>query len=162
MFTISKMSVADVTQVAEIEQAHQREPWTEAAFREELNKLHSLCFVAKIEADADSVVVVEGSHRKSAVVGYVCAWIVLDEIQILDVTVHRAYWRKGIGRALLLRVLECGWNRGCTRAVLEVRPSNTAARKLYESLGFRTVGERPGFYAEGKEAALLMELRRYE
>jgi ribosomal-protein-alanine N-acetyltransferase len=162
MFIISKMSGADVASVAAIEWAHQREPWSESAFREELDKLHSLCFVARIDGDPEEAPFLKGTHGESAIAGYVCAWIVLDEIQILNVTVRRSCRRQGIGRALLRHALQCGWSRGCTRALLEVRPSNTAARRLYESAGFRAVGERPNFYADGKEAAILMELEKCE
>jgi ribosomal-protein-alanine N-acetyltransferase len=43
-------------------------------------------------------------------------------------------------------------------ALLEVRRGNTAARHLYESVGFRPAGIRPGYYSVGREAAVLMEL----
>jgi ribosomal-protein-alanine N-acetyltransferase len=92
--------------------------------------------------------------------GYICSWVVVDELQILNVTVERGLWRRGIGRALLRKAIDVGWQKGCIRATLEVRPSNTAARGLYDSLGFRVVGERPGFYAEGREAGMIMELER--
>jgi len=41
---------------------------------------------------------------------------------------------------------------------LEVRQSNQAARKLYESLGFEVTGRRPNYYRvqEGREDAILM------
>jgi [ribosomal protein S18]-alanine N-acetyltransferase len=161
-FTISKMDAGDLSTVAELERTHQREPWSESAFREELSKLHSLCFVAKVCGDSIDLRDGKSQASQTRVAGYICAWLVLDEIQILNVTVGRPYWRLGIGRALLMHVLRCGWNRGCVRAVLEVRPSNLAAIKLYQSVGFRVVGERPGFYLEDKEAALLMELESEE
>jgi len=41
--------------------------------------------------------------------------------------------------------------------VLEVRPSNTEARTLYESFGFRVVGRRRGYYYDTGEDALVME-----
>jgi N6-L-threonylcarbamoyladenine synthase len=45
---------------------------------------------------------------------------------------------------------------GATRMTLEVRPSNAAAIALYESAGLVAVGERPGYYADTGEAALIM------
>jgi ribosomal-protein-alanine N-acetyltransferase len=42
---------------------------------------------------------------------------------------------------------------------LEVRPSNTAAVALYESLGFNEIGMRPGYYKTEngeREDALMM------
>lgn len=158
-FIISRMASGDVPEVAEIERTHQREPWSESAFREELQKLHAECFVARAVPGSDAIL--EADIRvPTGLAGYICMWIVADEVQILNLTVARPFWRRGVGRDLVLRALDAGWSRGCARATLEVRPSNMAARKLYESLGFRLVGERPGFYAEGKETGMIMELDR--
>ncbi|MCU0574658.1 MAG: GNAT family N-acetyltransferase [Syntrophobacteraceae bacterium] len=157
-FTISSMKVRDLPRVAEIERMHQREPWSEAAFGEELAKPHALCRVARPSNGGCERGVRGMAHGAGFVLGYACAWIVLDEIQVLNVTVDRVFWRRGIGRALLGRVLDEGRIRGATRATLEVRPSNAEALGLYGSLGFRRVGERPGFYTSDKEAAIVMDL----
>ena len=42
-----------------------------------------------------------------------------------------------------------------TRLTLEVRPSNTAGIALYESMGFKKDGIRPGFYDSPKEDAAI-------
>jgi ribosomal-protein-alanine N-acetyltransferase len=39
---------------------------------------------------------------------------------------------------------------------LEVRESNTAARRLYEGLGFEAVGRRADYYRRPAEAALIL------
>ena len=46
------------------------------------------------------------------------------------------------------------------KVILEVRAGNTAARALYERMGFRTVGYRAEYYAtsQGREDALLMSM----
>ena len=41
---------------------------------------------------------------------------------------------------------------------LEVRPSNTAAVKLYEGFGFEQVGERKNYYSNPTENAVLLTL----
>jgi ribosomal-protein-alanine N-acetyltransferase len=41
---------------------------------------------------------------------------------------------------------------------LEVRKSNLAAQKLYESMGFLTTGVRKGYYSDDGEDALAMTL----
>jgi ribosomal-protein-alanine N-acetyltransferase len=156
VYSITLMTARDLPAVAEIDRMHQREPWSESAFREELHKLHALCFVARLAPSEGG----QSPRSPSGVIGYICSWVVVDELQILNVTVERGLWRRGIGRALLRQAIDAGWQKGCIRATLEVRPSNTAARGLYDSLGFRVVGERPGFYAEGREAGMIMELER--
>jgi ribosomal-protein-alanine N-acetyltransferase len=44
--------------------------------------------------------------------------------------------------------------RGATRAVLEVREGNEAARRLYLKLGFVVLGRRRDYYREPLEDAL--------
>ena len=59
---------------------------------------------------------------------------------------------------LLKKAPSCGIG-DCT---LEVRAGNSPAISLYESLGFRTEGIRPGFYAKPREDALIMWKRQEE
>jgi len=46
---------------------------------------------------------------------------------------------------------------GLSIITLEVRAGNEAAMALYEKMGFRKVGTRPGYYAKGSEDAVLMD-----
>lgn len=64
----------------------------------------------------------------------------------------------GVGSALLAEVESLARRGGATRLLLEVRADNAGARRLYERLGFRVLGTRPDYYADG-EAALRMEKR---
>ena len=61
--------------------------------------------------------------------------------------------RRGAGRALLNAVRADARTRGCGRILLEYEKGNRAAEALYFSEGFRTVGERRGFY-HGTDAVL--------
>jgi ribosomal-protein-alanine N-acetyltransferase len=45
-----------------------------------------------------------------------------------------------------------------SRVTLEVRKSNLAAQKLYQSMGFLTTGVRKGYYSDDGEDALAMTL----
>ena len=58
--------------------------------------------------------------------------------------------------ALLRFVLRFAAGLGARRATLEVRRSNTAAKKLYERLGFETVGVRRNYYSTPVEDALVL------
>lgn len=66
---------------------------------------------------------------------------------------------RGIGRILIDAVAE--WARSLTAEEiwLEVRESNTRARRLYERCNFAVVGRRQGYYADPSEDALRMLLR---
>jgi ribosomal-protein-alanine acetyltransferase len=65
---------------------------------------------------------------------------------------------KGIAAALVEGAERCSIERGCDRLRLEVRLSNTAAIRLYESRGFERIAEKPRYYDDG-ETALQMEKR---
>ena len=63
---------------------------------------------------------------------------------------------KGVGKQMLLRLMEEGIKMGVEAFTLEVRKSNAAAIHLYEGLGFVTEGVRKNFYEEPVEDALIM------
>jgi ribosomal-protein-alanine N-acetyltransferase len=146
MIEITPMNLDDLPSVMEIEQGSHVEPWGQSFFEEELNRSQSYVLVARIPQDP------------VCVSGYICFWKVLDEIHILNVAVHMAYRRRGIGRALMLHALALGYGQQARVALLEVRRGNTAAQHLYESLGFQPTGERPNYYSKLREPAILMEL----
>jgi ribosomal-protein-alanine N-acetyltransferase len=77
------------------------------------------------------------------------------EQEILNLAVDPQYRRKGIASALLHSTLR----NPATRFFLEVRESNAAARHLYERFGFREVGQRPEYYSDPTETAIVMRLK---
>jgi ribosomal protein S18 acetylase RimI-like enzyme len=70
--------------------------------------------------------------------------------------VHPDWRRLGIGRTLMLAVLERGRRLDMSVATLEVRYHNTAAIALYEDLGFTKVAIRKRYYADNGEDAIVM------
>jgi ribosomal-protein-alanine N-acetyltransferase len=62
----------------------------------------------------------------------------------------------GVGRALVVDLLQALEMRGVRRALLEVRADNEPARALYESLGFASIARRARYYSDGGDA-LIME-----
>src|SRR3989442_2024291 len=90
--------------------------------------------------------------------GYVVAHHAADEGEILNLGVAPGHRRRGIGRALVQHVL--GVLARCTVKVafLEVRESNTAARRLYESLGVVGEGRRPRYYRRPVEDAVILRV----
>lgn len=149
--TISPMTVTDIPSVVEIEGESQPEPWSAESFREELGRLHSHLLVARL-AQSDP------KRPPGRVVGYVCYWCVADEIQILNIAVHREFRRRRVGRCLLAGAIRAGCEKKAGIVSLEVRKSNVPARRLYEGFGFTVVGERPNYYGVHREPAILMEL----
>lgn len=76
--------------------------------------------------------------------------------EITNVVTSCSMRGKGIGRGMLLKLMEEGTKMGVEAFTLEVRKSNAAAIHLYESLGFVTEGIRRDFYEEPVEDALIM------
>lgn len=94
--------------------------------------------------------------QDETLVGYSGFWLVLDEAHITSVTVAKPYRGRGYGRAQMLHLLEIARDRAVRMVTLEVRDSNDPARKLYESLGFKAVGLRKGYYSKTQEDAIVM------
>ncbi|MGH7963679.1 MAG: ribosomal protein S18-alanine N-acetyltransferase [Candidatus Binatia bacterium] len=131
----------DLSAVLAIEQASFPLPWQEAFFLAELQNPQSRFLVA---------------GQEGRVIGYLCGWLVADEVQILRIAVHPAHRRQGIGKALLLATLAEAYQEGARAASLEVRRSNLPALAFYTGLGFRQVATRRRYYENGEDALLLV------
>jgi len=92
------------------------------------------------------------------IVGYICYWIVFDELRLLNLAVEPARRRQGIARRFVQFALHDAQTQGVKRALLEVRASNLAAQSLYDLLGFREYGIRASCYTTPREDAILMQL----
>ncbi|HET9481224.1 MAG TPA: ribosomal protein S18-alanine N-acetyltransferase [Candidatus Polarisedimenticolia bacterium] len=146
------MTRADLAQVVAIETASFGSPWPAGAFLEEIrSNKYARSLVARRNRP-------EGGSAPSAapVEGYICYWILADELLINNIAVRARARRLGIGRALLRHALGDAEQAGCVAAYLEVRPANVAAIRLYEAHGFTVVQRRKRYYADTGEDALVM------
>ena len=151
-FKIIPMEESDLEEVLIIEASSFSSPWTKEMFLNEfLRAPISWCFVAKPQARQSKT-----AGHEEKVLGYICFWIIGDEMQIANVAVHPSWRRRGIGRGLLSHALNFGHSRGVRVIVLEVRFSNVGAQRLYRSMGFQAVGTRRGYYQLPPEDALVM------
>ena len=62
----------------------------------------------------------------------------------------------GIAEAVIRQVIVQIKKEGAGFVLLEVRPSNYAARSLYNKLGFKVLGIRRNYYIDPREDAMLM------
>ena len=95
-------------------------------------------------------------NTEPSVAAYGGMLITVDEGQITNIAVHPDHRRKGMGAAILRTLIRHAKDAKLESISLEVRVSNTAAIKLYESFGFEQVGKRPGFYQKPTEDAYVM------
>ena len=139
---VDAMSVADIPAVHRIERRSFPIPWPAYAFRQEIeaNRL------------ARYLVVRIGDE----IVAYAGLWLMVDEAHVTTFAVLPEWRRQGVGRRLMLALMEIAREMGANVATLEVRLSNMAARRLYEQFGFRPVGVRPRYYSDNNEDALIM------
>ena len=136
------MLESDVPYVLAVEQQAYQFPWTEGIFRDCL-RVGYTCRVLDIGGD---------------VAGYGILSMGGGEAHILNVCVRAEYQCRGFGRKILLFLLERARAAGMSEAFLEVRPSNSAAIRLYQSMGFEPVGVRRGYYQAlvGREDASVL------
>ena len=78
--------------------------------------------------------------------------------ELESVVVAATARRGGVGRALCIAVIEWCKGRGATGMVLEVRATGAGAIVLYSALGFTQTGQRPRYYRDPVDDALLMRL----
>lgn len=135
----------DLDAVMEIERLSYATPWVRQAFAEELARPWARLEILREVA----------SGRVVAFCNY---WLVVDELQILNIAVHPEARRHGYASCLLRHVLSQAEAEKVRVVSLEVRVSNHAAQALYRKYGFRDVGTRPRYYADNSEDAVLMDL----
>lgn len=141
---VQPLGEADLAEVAALEQETYPLPWSRQSFRNELSRPYS-----RLEGLRDPA---------GRLIGYICYWILYNEMHILNIAVRRSCRGRGYGRLLLEHALSSARVAEVTLVSLEVRVSNTVAINLYRSVGFRPVGVRPRYYSPESEDALLMQL----
>jgi len=146
---IRRAVLDDVAGILRIERASFSDPWTEESFTTALSLDRMRVLVAETPAS-------ENGDGASELAGYVVALVIGPEAEIADLAVAPDWRQRGIGRALLARSVAELVAVGVRTLYLEVRESNAAARTLYETHGFRSVGRRRGYYRQPVEDALLL------
>jgi [ribosomal protein S18]-alanine N-acetyltransferase len=139
---IRPMHELDVPMVVAIERSSYQFPWSEGIFRDCL-RVGYICRVVDVAGE---------------IAGYGIMSIGAGEAHVLNVCVRAEYRGRGLARKVLLYLIDRARNVGMYEAFLEVRPSNTTAARLYQSLGFEQIGVRRGYYqaASGREDAAVL------
>ncbi|NIM57484.1 MAG: GNAT family N-acetyltransferase, partial [Candidatus Aminicenantes bacterium] len=78
------------------------------------------------------------------------------QMQINNIAIHPDFRRMGIAEAVMHKVLSEIRIGEVEFVTLEVRPSNVAARSLYNKLGFDVLGIKENYYHNPPEPALVM------
>jgi ribosomal-protein-alanine N-acetyltransferase len=142
---VRPLSLADLDGIERIERESYPTPWSRSMFAGELAKPSS----ASLGAFDDD-------ERGAPLVGYLIISRYVDAWHVMNIAVARAYRRHGIAKRLLEELFVRTENDSRRGYTLEVRVSNKAAIKLYETLGFYATGVRRGYYTDNREDALIM------
>lgn len=137
------VSAEDLDEVLAVERASFHNPTTREWYESELQR-PDVCYVFVIRTE------------QSRVAGFCAFWRVADQIHINNLAIRPELRSRGLGRFLLQGVLAEAERLGAIHATLEVRRSNTAARRLYERAGFNVSGVRASYYTHPIEDALIL------
>ncbi|MCT2346590.1 ribosomal protein S18-alanine N-acetyltransferase [Niallia taxi] len=141
-YLFREMTIGDIDNVHIIETLSFSTPWSKDAFYNELthNKF------------AKYIVIENGEQ----LVGYIGAWIVIDEVHITNIAILPEFRGQKLGEQLLGTMMEQSKRLGAKSMTLEVRVSNTVAQNLYKKLGFQNGAIRKNYYTDNQEDALVM------
>lgn len=134
---------ADLDAVHAIECSSFPSPWRREFFESELDAPGRFTLVAT---------------RGDAVIGYVFAMWIFDEMHVNKIAVTADERRKGIAQKLMDRCFEFSREHSIETISLEVRESNHSAQAFYRQLGFESVYVRPRYYPD-HETAIVMTCR---
>lgn len=135
---IRPFTQGDIEDAVTLESVSQSTPWTAGIFSEELAAPNRVYLVAD----------------DGGLVGFGGVMIIGDECHVTNLLVDSGRRGEGIGRRLLVALIEEAIAAGTRHLTLEVRAGNRAARSLYASVGMAPVGVRSDYYDD--DAALIL------
>jgi ribosomal-protein-alanine N-acetyltransferase len=96
-----------------------------------------------------------------AVAGYAGLAVTGDSADVMTVAVATGLRRGGLGRALVVDLLEHAADQGVHEVLLEVAADNTAAQALYDSVGFTRLSRRRDYYGAGRDGVVMLRRGRW-
>lgn len=139
------MTERDLDDIVEVEGQIYPFPWTRGNFADSLRAGYS-CWVLRDES--------------GRLLAYAIVMLAVDEAHLLNLSVASYAQRAGVGWRTLQWMADISRDHGARTMMLEVRPSNPAAMRLYERYGFRRIGTRRAYYParDGREDAIVMRI----
>lgn len=138
---IRRMESRDLEQVAVLEQLCFAESWSYSLLEAGLHSPYDVYFVWE---------------QEERIFGYCCLRLLAGEGEIQRIAVLPEYRRLGVGRKMMEAMVNYAMAERAYGISLEVRESNQAARRLYESFGFSAEAVRKGYYRNPSEDAVIM------
>ena len=134
----------DMPEVLRIESRSFEFPWSEEDFIRCLRQRNCIGMVAEYD---------------ERVVGFMIYELHKTRLHILNFSVHPDYLRRGIGSAMINKLVGKLSAERRSRIMLEIRETNLAAQLFFRNVGFRAVSVLRDFYDDTTEDAYLMCFR---
>ena len=151
---IRRASLADLDAIMDLETStFGSDAWSRSTMRSELDSVHGYYLVADAAAP-------DAGEMQHPVAGYagLLAPAGSGQADIQTIAAAPGARRLGLGRALLVALLDEARARQARDVFLEVRADNPNARALYDSLGFEQIALRPRYYQPDGVDAQIMRL----
>ena len=154
---LRRATIDDLDAIMELETStFGSDAWSRGSMRAELGSRHGYYLVAEVVGGDNG----EPQHPDAAIAGYagLLAPAGSGQADIQTIAVASAARRRGLGRALMVALLEEARARHAEEVFLEVRADNPNAQELYASLGFEQIAVRPQYYQPDGVDAHIMRL----
>jgi ribosomal-protein-alanine N-acetyltransferase len=139
--TFMPMQPSDMRAVMSLEAISHSHPWTQGNFLDSLTAGHwAYCIRPEMTAKA------ELPSNFPALWGYCILYPAVDELHLLNITIDPVLRRNGVGSRVMQAIEGIAIQQKMSRIILEVRPSNIPAVKLYEHMGYAIIGVRRAYY----------------
>lgn len=146
-FQFKRLALSDLPQVMAIEREVFRSPWSASVMRDSLLAAHTQTWGMVAEESAE-------------LIGFAILSVVLDEVELLTMSVAGKFHRQGYGDQLMAFLLTTAKNAGAETLYLEVNVHNSPAIEFYRKHAFVQTGLRKAYYtvpgSTEKDDALLM------
>lgn len=136
------MCLSHLDSIMEIEaQCYGPHHWARESFASEIN---------------NSISSYSCATQEGKLLGYLGMWKIVDEAHITNLAVKPEFQKQKVATFLIINAIEECYKDKIKFITLEVRVSNTKAKKLYEKFGFKSLGIRKQYYQDNNEDALIM------
>ncbi|MGL4730695.1 MAG: ribosomal protein S18-alanine N-acetyltransferase [Clostridium sp.] len=139
--SIELLSESNIYEIENISKLSFHTPWSIDSIKKELTNNYANYVLLKL-------------HEKY--IGFGGAWVIFDEANITNIAIHPDYRGLGYGHIIMDSLIDLCKEKGASCMTLEVRASNIAAQKLYESHDFKVEGVRKNYYDNPKEDGYIM------
>lgn len=140
MVKIERLIKEDIPQVVLLEEELLGDSLGKEMLENEINN-KSICFLA--------------AKDNKKVLGYIGAYVIEGEMEILNFVVDKIHQRSGIGTLLFNTLLDLYPNT--KSIILEVRENNEQGINFYKKNNFNVISKRKHYYKNGDDALVMMK-----